>query len=697
MTDICKTGIEQMKPKLTHGAAVTKFSENIHFVEAEGNFVKADDLEIRLISEFNGSNTLADIISKNLSEGDTGVFNRVLSLITRLNRANLFDRECSAVLKGDFKEKKVFQGLRIKIGTVKPKGLCTFIGKIAVSILGLIFFSIISLASLYFPPLKGLNILTELTGGTLQPGYAYLAAIAFIWITISAVISITSLCSASALAAAGIEAPVYVVVRYGVVYLSVSPVSIIKKGRKEAVKHYILLLLIPFSIAGIAALLWQYGIIRQAMTIVHITAFSIGLWRISPVLNSPFNMLASFFTQGEGSTLTFLRRRFIKDVFSLKKNSAETDRLIVLSALGLVWFYAIYEYFWYVTNSTLSYLLADTLSAEGITLVLICISLLFIVFPLILSAIGALTVVLGNIGSVASTPLARMRRLADNITSKSVPAEAEVVAFLAQIPLFSGLDEAELSTLCSHIKLHKFAKGRKIISQGDRGDSFYTIVSGETAVVVEDASGRNRSVETLSTGDSFGETALLEDIPRTASIISTEPVAVFEISRESFEKFVIASAGGKEKVTDMIRFGKLLISNPMFSFMSPKQLSHIIMKFKTEKFSAGKLFFNQGDKGDKFYLIKQGTVHIRRTEEGEVTIDKKLEHGDFFGEIALIKEVPRTAKALAISDCVVATLTKEEFIEITGHSIFGGMELDAVMRGRVTELGKEALKSCLKN
>jgi len=120
-------------------------------------------------------------------------------------------------------------------------------------------------------------------------------------------------------------------------------------------------------------------------------------------------------------------------------------------------------------------------------------------------------------------------------------------------------------------------------------------------------------------------------------------------------------------VTDMIRFGKLLMSNPMFSFMSPKELSHVIMKFKNEKFAAGKLFFDQGDKGDKFYLIKEGTVHIRRSEDGKTVIDKELHQGDFFGEIALIKEVPRTAKATAVSDCTVATLTKEEFLEIIGQ------------------------------
>lgn len=695
MTEICKAGIEQMKPKLIEGAKVTKFAPDIHFVEAEGSFVKIDDAENELMQEFNGTNTLADIISKHLSKGDTGVFNRVLQLITRLNRSKLFNKECSSVLKGSKSYEKSYFVCQKTIGTLLPKGFCAFKGKIMTSIPGIIFLAALSLGSLNAPTLKGLNILKELTYGSLAPEYAYLAALFFIWITVSVIISGISLSSAAALTSLGISAPVNAVFKYGIFYLSVSPVPVVSKGRKEAVKHYIMLILVPFSIAGVAAILWQFGFFRPQMAVINVIGVSIGLWRIAPLVKSPFTMLAGFFIPGEGRTSTFLRRRFLKDLLTTKKNSKETDMLILLSTLGLIWLYGIYEYFWHVANSTLSYLLADTLSASGITFILISISLIFIVLPVLLLATGALIVVLGNIGSVTATPLARMRRLADIITSKTVPAKAQIVAFLAQIPLFSGLNETELAALCSYIRLIKYGSKRRIIRQGDTGECFYTIVSGTAEVVVENASGVEKVVEHLSTGDSFGEIALIEKIPRTASIVTKTPVTIFEMDKSSFDKFVISSAGGKEKVTNMIRLGKLLIAAPLFSFMSPRQISSVIMRLKTENAVAGTLFFDQGDSGDKFYFIKEGSVHIRRTEAGKIVLDKQLGQGEFFGEMALVREIPRTAKATAISDCVVATLTKEEFLEIMGHSIFSGKELDAMMRERISQLGKEALKSCL--
>ncbi len=695
MTDFCKGDIEQMKPKLVQGVKINKFAPDINFVEFDGRYIKMDDADNQLLSEFDGSSTLADVIAKYLAKGDTGVFNRVLSLITRLNKADLFDKECASVLKDQKKIDTPFFYHEKKVGTIHPKGLYAFKGKVMTSVFGLILLAVFSATALYAPSLKGLNILKELTGGVVSPGYAYFAAIVFIWILVSAILSIISISSGAALAGLGLAVPVSIVFRYGLFFLSVKSVSVISAGRKEAVKHYIMLMLIPFSIAGITAALQYSGIFSPVLTIIYVVSLSIGLWRVSPLLKTPFTVFSSFFVAGEGSTATFLRRRFVKNLLTTKKNSTETDRLILLSTFGIMWLYAVYEYFWYVANSTLSYLLADAVAEDGTTFVLIAISLLIIVIPVLLIATGTLIVVLENIGSVTATPIARMRRIADNITSKKVPAKAQIMDFLQQIPLFSGLDETERTALCSHIRLIRYGSKRRIIRQGDEGDCFYTIVSGEADVVIEDSSGRETIVETLSTGDSFGETALLEKVPRTASIIAKSAVAAFEIDRESFERFIVLSAGGKEKVTDIIRLSKLLISIPLFSFMNPRQISMVIMRLKTENISAGKMFFDQGDKGDKFYLIKKGTVNIKRTENEKSVLDRQLGDGDFFGEIALIKEVLRTAKAVAVSDCIVATLTKEEFLEIIGHSLFSGRELDSVMRQRASQLGKEALKSCL--
>ena len=80
---------------------------------------------------------------------------------------------------------------------------------------------------------------------------------------------------------------------------------------------------------------------------------------------------------------------------------------------------------------------------------------------------------------------------------------------------------------------------------------------------------------------------------------------------------------------------------------------------------AGEVVFNQGDEGDRFYVIESGTASVLR-DGGEVA---RLEPGGYFGEIALVQDVPRTATVRAVSDLSLLALERDEFIAaVTGHA-----------------------------
>ena len=237
-------------------------------------------------------------------------------------------------------------------------------------------------------------------------------------------------------------------------------------------------------------------------------------------------------------------------------------------------------------------------------------------------------------------------------------------------------------------------KNSPIIRQGDKGDNFYTIVSGRAKVVVSEESGTEKIVGTLSTGDSFGETALIEKGPRTASVVTLSQTAVFEINREGFEKFLASNTENKERITGRIRLGKMLLSSPVFAFMSQKQISYLIKNLKPERIKAGTTVFKQGDAGDKFYIIQEGNIHLERFEHSARTLDLILKQGNFFGEIALVKNIPRTATAETVNDCLLFSLDKETFCNIIGNALFVGKELDSIINERALHLGTEVLKSC---
>ena len=683
--------------KPVENLSVTRFSDSVFFAEADGNFVKLDFFEQRLLSEFDGKNTLADITASRLEKGDTSVFDRLITLIEKLNENNLLDPECAAGLKKSVPQ-KAFYEKTLAQKELKPSSFLALAGKIISSVPVLVIMFILSLVSFLAPSLKGVNIFTSITQGTAGLGTAYILALFFILVFLFAILSLPAVCSVADLAAHGITPRLTLKNKCGFFYLAASSARIIGKGRSSALKHYAMMLLLPFAVSGVTALLWQFGIARPTMAVMNVISTACGLIALSPISTSPFSMMIDFFMPGSGKSFNYVRKRFIKDIFGLKKLSPETEKMMIVSSAGLVWIYFVYSYFWSVAKSTMSYLFSDfyTSYTDGdvVSEIFIVFTLLLMIMPAVAALVGFITITLGNIGSVVATPLVKMRDLAGTITAKAVPATEEIIGFLREIPLFAELKDEDLTELCKHIKLRRFMKNSPIVRQGDAGDNFYTIVSGKAKVVVSGNNGAEKTLGTLSTGDSFGETALIEKGPRTASIITLSQTAVFEISREGFEKFLASNTENRERITAKIRLGKMLLASSVFSFMSQKQISYLIKNLKPEKIKAGTVVFKQGDEGNKFYLIQEGNIHLERFDNSLKTLDIVLKSGNFFGEMALVKNIPRTATAEAVSDSLLFSLDKESFCTIIGSTLSGGRELDSLINERAAQLGKEVIKSC---
>ena len=686
--------------KLVKNISVTRFSDSVFFAEADGNFVKLDFFEQRLLSEFDGKNTLADITASRLEQGDTSIFDKLITLIEKLNENDLLDPECAEGLKKSA-PRQAFYEKNFAQKEQKPSPLLALAGKILTSVPSLAVMAAIALVSFLVPSLKGVNIFTSITQGAMSPGSAYLFALFFILVFLFVILSLPAVCSAADLAAHGISPRITLRNKCGFFYLSASSAQIIGKGRSAAIRHYAMMLMLPFVVSGLTALLWHFGIARPAMAVMNVISTACGIIALSPISSSPLSMIIDFFMPGSGKSFTYARKHFIKDIFGLSKLSKETERMMIVASIGLVWIYFVYSYFWSVARSTMSYLFSDIYSAytNGAvsSVVLIALTVLLMITPAVAALAGFITIALGNIGSVVATPLVRMRDLAGTITAKAVPATSEIIEFLKEIPLFAELKDEDLTELCSHIKLRRFMKNSPIVRQGDKGDNFYTIVSGKAKIVVSGNNGAEKTLGTLSTGDSFGETALIEKGTRTASIITLTQTAVFEISREGFEKFLASNSENREKITGKIRLGKMLLASSVFSFMSQKQISYLIKNLKPERIKAGTVVFKQGDEGNKFYLIQEGNIHLERFDNSLKTLDIILKPGNFFGEMALVKNIPRTATAEAVTDSLLFTLDKESFCTVIGSTLSGGKELDSLINERAKQLGEEVVRSCSRN
>ncbi len=127
---------------------------------------------------------------------------------------------------------------------------------------------------------------------------------------------------------------------------------------------------------------------------------------------------------------------------------------------------------------------------------------------------------------------------------------------------------------------------------------------------------------------------------------------------------------------------ELLRANPIFAPLPPSTIEHLAVKLIPRRVSAGELVFRQGDTGDLFYVVESGRVRIEI--DGEQVND--LWPGEAFGEIALLRDVPRTATVAAVEDTDLLALERDEFIAaVTGHAP-SSEAADAVIGARIAAL-----------
>lgn len=100
-----------------------------------------------------------------------------------------------------------------------------------------------------------------------------------------------------------------------------------------------------------------------------------------------------------------------------------------------------------------------------------------------------------------------------------------------------------------------------------------------------------------------------------------------------------------------------------------------------EAFSAGQIIFSDGQPGEVMYVILEGEVDIQASGKGLQT----LHSGGMFGEMALVDGEPRSAEAVARTDCKLVPINKKRFAFLVTETPFFALEVMKVMANRLRE------------
>lgn len=240
---------------------------------------------------------------------------------------------------------------------------------------------------------------------------------------------------------------------------------------------------------------------------------------------------------------------------------------------------------------------------------------------------------------------------------KSPDQVSRLNSTLSKSFMFADIEKGDMEVILMAMKELKFDAGFKVINEGDDGDYLFVIEQG-TLDCIKNIDGEDKVVKSVMAGDVFGELALLYNCPRAATVVSKDACVCWQLDRETFNHIVKDAA-----VKRRTKYDEFLKSVTLISSLEPYERSQIADALKPEVFKQGDTIVTQGEPGDKFYIIEDGKLFAMK--DGNRVLDYGA--GQYFGELALLKNQPRAASVIVESDeAKVLAMTRLSFTKMLG-------------------------------
>jgi cAMP-dependent protein kinase regulator len=220
---------------------------------------------------------------------------------------------------------------------------------------------------------------------------------------------------------------------------------------------------------------------------------------------------------------------------------------------------------------------------------------------------------------------------------KSDEQKERLKACLCKSFLFAGLDDQDLSIVIGAMKEVLAEPKQRVINQGESGDFLFVIESGTLDCSIK-VDGADKIVKTCEAGDVFGELALLYNCPRAASVEARDKCVLWQLDRDTFNNIVKEAAQKKRE-----RYNTFLAKVPLLASMDAYERSQLADALKPEDFADGVAICKEGESGNIFYIVEEGEAVAMKSGKQVM----KYGSGDYFGELALIRNQPRAATVTA--------------------------------------------------
>ena len=247
------------------------------------------------------------------------------------------------------------------------------------------------------------------------------------------------------------------------------------------------------------------------------------------------------------------------------------------------------------------------------------------------------------------------------VIEKSPETEQQIWKLLEQSILFQNLTKEDMECVVKATEVNDVEQGQTVITEGEQGDSLYIVSSGEYDCH-KMISQKNTYLKTYKTGEAFGELSLMYNAPRAATIACKTKGTLFKLDRQTFRN-IVQEAAIKRRTYN----SKILEKVDILAEMDAYEREQVCDALKEETYGANEYVMKQGETGDRFYIIAEGQC-IAEKKEGSGPVQKVFEYksGEYFGEIALMKNTVRQASIKTTTPCRLVWIDRNTFKRLLG-------------------------------
>ena len=399
----------------------------------------------------------------------------------------------------------------------------------------------------------------------------------------------------------------------------------------------LIVLLFPNSV--LAPLLYKFAVLNYLVLFLNLIPLLEldGYWFFSDLVQVP---------DLRPQSIAFLKHGLWAKLRARQRLTLQEVGLGVYATVGVAFaIFALYSayFFW---REVFGGLISSLWNDGPATRFLLFLLVLFLAGPLIRTAIDGVRAISARVGALWRRLVFRFQR----------GWRVEAVRLIDASPLFDDVPEEALGQLAGLAKLRTFTLGQPVFRQGDRPEGFFVVRRGAIEVVEELPGGRERVLQTLGRGATFGEVGLVEGTARSATVRAAVRSDVFAFDKGAFDAFM-ADAIHVPSFAPTLQAITELAGLSCFAHLGADELGDLRRFGTWIGVAPGATIIQQGETGDAFYAIGSGRVEV--TKDGALI--RTVGAGAFVGEVALLFDVPRTSTVTATTPVRAFRLDRRGF------------------------------------